>query len=329
MSPLAPTLQKFFTDRLLLQRQASPATIAAYRDTYRMLLGFISNRRKLAPATLDFADLDAPTIAAFLTHLETDRHNSTRSRNARLAAIHSLFRFAALEHPEHADLIARVLAIPQKRFERTILTFLTKEEIEAILAAPDRDTWIGRRDHALLTLAVQTGLRVAELTSLRRQDLTMTTGPHVRCRGKGRKQRATPLTSGTVTTLREWTKAHDAQPDSPLFPTRRGTPLSTDAVERLVKKYATAAAMRCPSLATRRVTPHTLRHTAAMFLREAGVDISVIALWLGHESITSTQIYMHADLAVKQRALDRTIPARIAPNRYHPSDALLNYLDSL
>jgi site-specific recombinase XerD len=329
MSPLAPTLQKFFTDRLLLQRQASPATIAAYRDTYRMLLGFISNRRKLAPATLDFADLDAPTIAAFLTHLETDRHNSTRSRNARLAAIHSLFRFAALEHPEHADLIARVLAIPQKRFERTILTFLTKEEIEAILAVPDRDTWIGRRDHALLTLAVQTGLRVAELTSLRRQDLTMTTGPHVRCRGKGRKQRATPLTSGTVTTLREWMKAHDAEPDSPLFPTRRGTPLSTDAVERLVKRYATAAEMRCPSLATRRVTPHTLRHTAAMFLREAGVDISVIALWLGHESITSTQIYMHADLAVKQRALDRTIPARIAPNRYHPSDALLNYLDSL
>jgi site-specific recombinase XerD len=329
MSPLAPTLQKFFTDRLLLQRQASPATIAAYRDTYRMLLGFISNRRKLAPATLDFADLDAPTIAAFLTHLETDRHNSTRSRNARLAAIHSLFRFAALEHPEHADLIARVLAIPQKRFERTILTFLTKEEIEAILAVPDRDTWIGRRDHALLTLAVQTGLRVAELTSLRRQDLTMTTGPHVRCRGKGRKQRATPLTSGAVTTLREWMKAHDAQPDSPLFPTRRGTPLSTDAVERLVKRYATAAEMRCPSLATRRVTPHTLRHTAAMFLREAGVDISVIALWLGHESITSTQIYMHADLAVKQRALDRTIPARIAPNRYHPSDALLNYLDSL
>lgn len=329
MSPLAPTLQKFFTDRLLLQRQASPATIAAYRDTYRMLLGFISNRRKLAPATLDFADLDAPTITAFLTHLETERHNSTRSRNARLAAIHSLFRFAALQHPEHADLIARVLAIPQKRFERTILTFLTKEEIEAILAVPDRDTWIGRRDHALLTLAVQTGLRVAELTSLRRQDLTLTTGPHVRCRGKGRKQRATPLTAGTVTTLREWMKAHDAQPDSPLFPTRHGTPLSTDAVERLVKKYATAAATRCPSLATRRVTPHTLRHSAAMFLREAGVDISVIALWLGHESITSTQIYMHADLAVKQRALDRTIPARIAPNRYHPSDSLLNYLDSL
>jgi integrase/recombinase XerD len=329
MSPLAPTLQKFFTDRLLLQRQASPATIAAYRDTYRMLLGFISNRRKLAPATLDFADLDAPTIAAFLTHLETERHNSTRSRNARLAAIHSLFRFAALEHPEHADLIARVLAIPQKRFERTILTFLTKEEIEAILAVPDRDTWIGRRDHALLTLTVQTGLRVAELTSLRRQDLTLTTGPHVRCRGKARKQRATPLTASTVTTLREWMKAHDAQPDSPLFPTRHGTPLSTDAVERLVKKYATAAATRCPSLATRRVTPHTLRHSAAMFLREAGVDLSVIALWLGHESITSTQIYMHADLAVKQRALDRTIPARIAPNRYHPSDSLLNYLDSL
>lgn len=329
MSALAPTLQKFFTDRLLTQRQASAATITAYRDTFRLLLGFVADTKKLAPASLDFADLDAPTIGAFLTYLETGRGNTVRSRNARLAAIHSLFKFAAFQHPEHADLISRVLSIPQKRFDRGIVAFLTKEEVEAILAVPDRDAWLGRRDHALLTVAVQTGLRVAELTGLRREDVVLAAGPHVRCFGKGRKQRSTPLTTGTVATLREWLKAHDGQPDSPLFPSRHGTPMSTDAVEWLVRKYATAAVSRCPSLATRRVTPHVLRHTAAMFLREAGVDISVIALWLGHESITSTQIYMHADLALKQRALDKTTPAENAPNRYRPPDSLLAYLDAL
>jgi integrase/recombinase XerD len=329
MSPLAPTLQKFFTDRLLTQRQVSPATVAAYRDTLRLLLGFIADSQKIAPASLDFTDLDAPTIGAFLTHLENERGNSIRTRNARLAAIHSLFRFAALEHPEHADLMSRVLSIPQKRFDRVIVEFLTKEEVEAILAVPDRDTWIGRRDHALLTVAVQTGLRVAELTGLLREDVVLTTGPHVRCRGKGRKQRSTPLTASTVTALREWLKIHDAQPRSPLFPSRQDTPLSTDAVEWLVRKYATAAASRCPSLATRRITPHVLRHSTAMFLREAGVDISVIALWLGHESIASTQIYMHADLALKQRALDRTTPPEVTPNRYRPSDSLFAYLDAL
>jgi integrase/recombinase XerD len=329
MSPLAPTLQKFFTDRLLTQRQVSPATIAAYRDTFRLLFGFIAETKNLAPATLDFADLDAATIGTFLTYLETERGNSIRSRNARLAAIHSLFKFAALQHPEHADLISRVLAIPQKRFDRGIVEFLSKEEVEAILAIPDQETWIGRRDHALLTLAVQTGLRVAEITALRRDDVVLTTGPHVRCLGKGRKQRSTPLTTSSVATLREWLKAHDAQPGSPLFPSRHGTALSSDAVEWLVSKYATAAVSRCPSLATRRVTPHVLRHTAAMFLREAGVDISVIALWLGHESIASTQIYMHADLAVKQHALDRITPLAVTPNRYRPPDSLLAYLDTL
>lgn len=329
MSLLAPTLQKFFTDRLLTQRQVSPATVAAYRDTFRLLFGFIAETKKLAPAGLDIADLDAPTIGAFLSYLETGRGNTVRSRNARLAAIHSLFKFAALEHPEHADLISRVLAIPQKRFDQGIVAFLSKEEVEAILSVPDKDTWLGRRDHALLTVAVQTGLRVAELTGLRRDDVNLTTGPHVRCRGKGRKQRSTPLTAGTVATLREWLKANDTQPGSPLFPSRHGTPLSTDAVEWLVNKYASAAASRCPSLANKRVTPHVLRHSAAMFLREAGVDISVIALWLGHESIASTQIYMHADLAVKQRALDKTTPLEVAPNRYRPSDSLLAYLDTL
>lgn len=329
MSAVAPILQKFFTDRLLAQRQVSPDTVAAYRDTFRLLLGFIAETKKLTPASLDFTDLDAPTIGAFLTHLEIVRGNTVRSRNARLAAIHSLFKFAAFEHPEHAELISRVLAIPQKRFDRAIVAFLSKEEVEAILSVPDRGTWIGRRDHALLTLAVQTGLRVSELTGLRREDVILATGPHVRCRGKGRKQRSTPLTAGTVTTLREWFKAVDAPPGSPLFPSRHGTPLSTDAVEWLVTKHATAAATRCPSLATKRVTPHVLRHSAAMFLREAGVDISVIALWLGHESIASTQIYMHADLSIKQRALDKTTPLATAPNRYRPPDSLLAYLDTL
>lgn len=329
MSPLAPTLQKFFTDRLITQRQVSPATIAAYRDTFRLLLVFVAARSHTAPSDLDITDLDASTIAAFLSHLETERHNSIRTRNARLAAIHSLFRFAAYEHPEHAEVISRVLSIPQKRYDRAIVTFLTKPEVEAILTAPDRDTWIGRRDHALLTLAVQTGLRVSELTRLRRSNVTLTTGPNVRCQGKGRKQRCTPLTSHSVATLREWLRAQHGEPDSPLFPTRRGTPLTTDAVEWLVTKYAAAAASRCPSLATRRVTPHTLRHSAAMFLREAGVDISVIALWLGHESIASTQIYLHADLAVKERALARTNPPGVPSKRFRPPDTLLTYLNSL
>lgn len=226
-------------------------------------------------------------------------------------------------------MISRVLAIPQKRFERGIVAFLSKEEVEAILAVPDRDTWIGRRDHALLTLAVQTGLRVGELTSLRRDDVVLTTGAHVRCQGKGRKQRSTPLTTSTVTTLREWLTANEAPPEAPLFPSRHGTPLSTDAVEWLVNKYATAAASHCPSLTNTRVTPHVLRHSAAMFLRQAGVDISTIALWLGHESIASTQIYMHADLALKQRALDKSTPLTVVPNRYRPPDSLLAYLDTL
>jgi integrase/recombinase XerD len=329
MSALAPTLQKFFTDRLITQRQVSPATITAYRDTFRLLFGYLAEAKKLAPSKLDFDDLDATTIGEFLIYLEADRGNSVRSRNARLAAIHSLFRYAALHHPEHAELISRVLAIPQKRFDRGIVEFLTRHEVEAILSVPDRGTWLGRRDHALLSLAVQTGLRVAELTALRRTDVELGAGAHVRCLGKGRKLRSTPLTSGTVATLREWLKAHDAPPESPLFPSRHDTALSSDAIEWLVTKYAAAAASRCPSLASRRVTPHVLRHSAAMFLREAGVDISVIALWLGHESIASTQIYMHADLAVKQRALDRATPLETTPNRYRPPDALLAYLDTL
>jgi len=243
--------------------------------------------------------------------------------------VHSLFRHAALQEPAHAALIQRVLAIPQKRFERAIVSFLTPEEVAAILASPDRTDWIGRRDHALLVVAAQTGLRVSELIGLRCQDASLLHGPHVRCHGKGRKDRCTPLTTQTVTVLRAWMSERGGTPDAPLFPNRRGTPLSRDAVERLITKHARAAAQRCPSLRDKTISPHVLRHSTAMQLLHAGVDTSVIALWLGHESVQSTQIYLHADMSIKQRALDRTAPIDTVPGRYQPPDSLLAFLDAL
>jgi integrase/recombinase XerD len=230
MSLIAPTLQAYFTDRLIRQRQASPHSIAAYRDSLRILLAFAVTSTGKAPSQLDIADIGAPLIAAFLDHLERERGNSTRTRNTRLAAIHSLFRFAALHHPDHADDIARVLAIPPKRERKTDLTFLDAQETEALLAAPDLSTWTGRRDHSLLTLAVQTGLRVSELAALTIADLHLGTGPHVACHGKGRKDRITPLTITTVTILRAWILERAGLPADALFPTRRGQPLSRDAI---------------------------------------------------------------------------------------------------
>ena len=329
MTALAPTLQAFFTDRLINQRDASPHTIAAYRDTLRLLLTFIQRQTGKQPAALDIEDLDAMRITAFLDYLERERRNGPRTLNARLAAIHSLFRFAAARHPEHANLIARVLAIPAKRFDRAIVTYLTSEEVDALLAAPDRDRWIGRRDHALLTLAIQTGLRVSELTALRRQDVHLGTGAHVRANGKGRKLRATPLTTRTAAVLRSWLQEIDDSPAEPMFPTTRGRPLSRDAVALLVAKHTTAASPSCPSLKTKTVSPHVLRHTAAMNLLHAGVDSSVIAQWLGHESVEATQIYIHADMTIKERALARAAPPNTRPGRYRPPDTLLAFLEGL
>ena len=329
MSALAPTLQAFFTDRLIRQRQASPQTIAAYRDTLRLLLTFAASRTGREPSKLDITELDAPFVGAFLDHLETERGNSVRTRNARLAAIRSLFRYAALRHPEHADLIGRVLAIPPKRCARNLVTFLTEQEVEALLAAPDRTGWTGRRDRALLLLAVQTGLRVSELIGLRCADVHLGTGAHVSCLGKGRKERITPLIRGTVAVLRVWLAERAGGPAEPLFPTSTGAPLSRDAVERRLAKYAVSAAAVCPSLRAKRLSPHVLRHTAAMRLLQAGVDTSVIALWLGHEHVDTTQIYLHADLALKERALARTTPPDARPGRYRPSDTLLAFLDGL
>jgi integrase/recombinase XerD len=329
MSALAPTLQGFFTERMLTQRRASPNTVASYRDTFRLLLGFAQRRTGKTPSTLALEDLDAVLIGAFLEHLEDERHNSVRTRNTRLAAVHSLFVYAALRHPEHAALIQRVLAIPAKRTDRQIVSFLTHDEVDALLAAPDRSTWAGRRDHALLLVAVQTGLRVTELTTLTCADVELGTGAHLRCHGKGRKERITPLTTQACGVLRVWLAERRGEPDDPLFPSRRRGPLSRDAVALLVAKHAAAAGQRCPALAAKTVSPHVLRHTCAMSLLAVGVDISVIALWLGHEGIQTTQIYLHADLALKERALARTAPAGTKPGRYRAPDALLAFLEAL
>lgn len=329
MSALAPTLQAFFTDRLIQQRQSSPNTIASYRDTFKLLLGFVSEQTGKQPSQLDITDLHAERIGAFLDHLEHDRGNSVSTRNARLAAIRSLFRFAALRHPEHAAVIERVLAIPPKKFERALIDYLTDAEVDALLAAPDTSTWTGRRDKALITVAIQTGLRISELIGLRCADLHLGTGAHVSCHGKGRKQRITPLTRDTLEVLDRWLEERAGQADQPLFPTRRGTPLSRDAIERRLTLYTTRASSGCVTLHGKRISAHVLRHTAAMRLLHAGVDTSVIALWLGHENVETTQIYLHADLALKERAIARVTPPNSIPSRYRPPDTILTFLDSL
>lgn len=329
MSALAPALQAFFTDRLRRQRDASTHTIAAYRDTWRLLLAYVAHRTGKPPSQFDIVDLDAETIAAFLDHLEHDRGNGAATRNARLAAIRSMFRFAALRHPEHAADIARVLAIPTKRTDRPLINYLTDPEIDALLAAPDRTTWFGRRDRALFMLAIQTGLRISELTGLRCADLHLGTGAYVACHGKGRKDRITPLTRTSVTVLRAWLAERAGNPDDPLFPARRGARLSPDALERRIKIHAARAAVTCPSLAAKTITAHVFRHTAAMRLLHAGIDTSVIALWLGHESVETTQIYLRADLTLKDKAINRTTPLRTPPGRYQPDDSIMAFLDSL
>jgi site-specific recombinase XerD len=329
MSALAPTLQAFFTDRLAGQKNASPNTIGGYRDSWRLLLRFASQRTRTKPSELDIADLDAPLIAAFLEHLEHDRHNSIRTRNNRLAAIHSLFSYAALRHPEHAASIQRVLAIPAKQHQRNLVSYLTQAELAALLAACDTTTWTGRRDHAMLLLAAQTGLRVSELTGLSIADLTLGPGAHVHCTGKGRKERRTPLIAPTSSVLRRWLAERHGAPADPLFPTSTGRRLSRDAVERRIACYAAKASNSCPSLRSKHVTAHTLRHTAAMQLLEAGNDITVIALWLGHEQVSTADIYIHADMSHKERAIARIQPPGAKPGRYRPADSLLAFLEAL
>ena len=329
MTLLAPTLQAWFTERLMTQRQASPHTIAGYRDTMRLLLTFASTQTGKAPSNLEIDDLDAELITRFLVHLEQERGNSARTRNARLAAIHSLYRYAAFRHPEHAAVIERVLAIPTKRFDKALVSYLTLDEAAALIAAPDPHTWTGRRDHTLLLVAVQTGMRVSELTGLACQDVRLGTGAHLFCQGKRRKQRVVPLTAQTVKALTRWLKERDGEPKDPLFPSNRGGPLSRDAVEWLINKHTTTAAASCPSLKTKHVTAHVLRHTNAMALLQSEISTTMIALWLGHEQESTTRGYLHGDLRLKQKVLDRTAPPGTRPGRYRPTDPLLKFLEDL
>jgi site-specific recombinase XerD len=330
VTALAPILEAFFTDRLMTQQGASPHTVASYRDTFTLLLGYLHTRTGTLPAHLDLTDLDAAVIGDFLQHLESVRGNTTSSRNTRLAAIHSLFRYASLRAPQHANLISRVLAIQTKRTTTTIVNFLSRTELDALVTAPDRSTWHGRRDHALLVLDAQTGLRVSEITGLTVDDLHLGTGAHVSCRGKGRKDRCTPLTTHTKQVLTGWLDHHrPAAGTAPLFCTRAGGALSHDAVEHLIKKHAATAAKTCASLRGKKVTPHTLRHSAAMELLHSGVDITVIALWLGHENPTTTRIYLHADMALKEQALARTTSPDTIPDRYQAPDTLLAFPEQL
>jgi integrase/recombinase XerD len=326
---LPAILQRFFTERLMTQRHVSAHTMASYRDTFRLLLSFAQGLRHKRPSDLDLADLDAALIGAFLTSIEEQRHCTARTRNARLTAIRSFFHYAAFQEPALSAHIQRILAIPYKRQSRPMVDFLSRAEIEAMLARPDRSTWVGRRDHALLVLAVQTGLRLSELTSLSRSAITFGPGAHVRCQGKGRKERCTPLTRLTVALLKAWLKDSAAPGTEVLFPNRYGARLSADSVQYLVKKYVRAATVHCPSLQGKRVSPHVLRHSAAMELLAADVDSSVIALWLGHESVNTTQIYLHAHLALKEAALAKTSPLEVKPGRYRPADRLLQFLNAL
>jgi integrase/recombinase XerD len=326
---LAGLLEAFFVDRLMRQRQASRHTVASYRDTFCLLLRFAQDHLKKAPSTLTLDHLNAPFIGAFLDHIEKDRGNNARSRNARLAAIHSFFHYASLHAPEHSALIQRVLSIPSKRYDRAEIEFLDSHEIKALLAAPDVSTRTGRRDRTLLLVAVQTGLRVSELVALRCEDVMLGNGAHVRCMGKGRKERCTPLRKDAVIALRRWLHEIDCRPSDPLFPSTRGGPLGVDGVAHLLSKHLAVARKRCVSLEKKRVSPHVLRHSAAMELLKAGVDQTVIALWLGHERLETTQMYLHASLELKEQALAKTTPSDVPPGRFKPDDNLLAFLKTL
>jgi integrase/recombinase XerD len=321
-------LERFFTERLMSQRQVSPNTIASYRDTFHLLLEFVQKRLRKPPSALALADLDAPLISAFLDDLEQSRGVIVRTRNLRLTAIRSFFRFAAFQEPRCSGQIQQVLSIPSKRYDRRVVGFLTRTEIEALLVAPNLQTWEGRRDRAFLMMTIQTGLRLSEMTALRRRDIELDRGPHVRCLGKGRKERCTPLTVQTVNVLKVWLKEPVRGIDL-LFPNIHGGRMSADAVQYLVAKHTAAARLQCPTLKDKRVSPHLMRHTAAMELLQSGVEPTVIALWLGHESIKTTQIYLDAHLALKEAALAKMMPINAIPGRFKPADELLQFLKSL
>jgi integrase/recombinase XerD len=326
---LSPLLESFFLDRLMRERNVSPHTITSYRDTFRLLLQYIQEHLHKSPAQLSLRDLDAPLLSAFLDHLEKNRGNSARTRNVRLAAIHSFFRYVALHAPEYCGVAQRVLAMPTKRYVRRPISFLTSAEIDALLAAPDLTTWSGRRDRALLLLAVRTGMRAAELTALCCENVVLHPSAYAECLGKGRKQRRTPLRRETVAVLREWLRERDGEPSDPVFPSRRGSALGHDGLDCLLKKHLVVARRHCPSLRQKRITFHCLRHSLAMSLLHGGADRSVIALFLGHEQVESTSVYLHADMRLKEAALAKSSNSKSRVRRYRPGDRLLAFLNGL
>jgi len=329
MNALATSLQTYFTTFAHTQRDLSANTIASYRDTWTMLLKYLTSTLKVPADALDFDAVTATNVTGFLDHLEQERGNSARTRNARLTAIRSVLGRALPHHPEHAATITQVLAIPPKRTTRPVIEFLTPDEVDVLLAAPDATNWTGRRDHALLAMTVQTGLRISEICSLTHDDIHLGVGPHIACTGKGRRQRITPLTRTTVSTMMTYLAERITRPGSALFCGPHGQPLSRDALEHRLAKHLATATTTCPSLAAKHVTMHTLRHTAAMNLLAAGVDIAVIALWLGHADTHSTDAYLHADMAIKQAAIDRTRPPDVKPGTYQPGPDILAWLTAL
>ena len=330
IATLPSLIERFFTQRLIQQRGVSPHTVASYRDTFRLLLKFAHARLRKRPSDLAITDVDAPFVVAFLDDLESERGISATTRNLRLTAIRAFFRFVAFEEPAHSGQIQRILAIPGRLLAKREVAFLDRAEIEAILAAPDRTTWIGRRDYTLLLVAVQTGLRLAEIVSLDRGAVSLEVAAHIHCVGKGRKERSTPLTRHARDALRQWLKEPDRSGGMALFPNVHGGRLSPDAVQLLLAKHVRTAAAHCPSLRSNKVTPHVLRHSAAMELLQAGVDPTVISLWLGHESTQSTKAYLHAHIALKEAALARVRPIAVGKSqRFKPDDQLLAFLNAL
>lgn len=327
--PLPAYLQRFFTERLATQLKASPNTVASYRDTFRLLLRYAASRLRRPPTELQVADIDAELVGLFLADIESTRGNGARSRNTRLSAIRSFFKYVAVNEPQLLHHCQRILAMPPKRHERRVIDYLSRAEIEALIAAPDLSTWHGRRDRALLALALQTGLRVSELIGLSCGDIVLGAGAHVRCMGKGRKERATPIRKDSVKMLRGWLAERSGADADPVFVSNRNQRLSRDAIEQIVRKHVQSASAGCPSLSKKRVTPHVLRHSAAMQLLQNGVDRTVIALWLGHESVETTQMYIHADIQLKEKAMARTRPIKAPPGRYQPDDKLLAFLEAL
>jgi integrase/recombinase XerD len=329
VSTLSAYLQRFFTERLVAQLKASPNTIISYRDTFRLLLRYAAHQRKKPPTMLQIADVDVDLVSRFLSDLEKARGNGARSRNTRLAAIRSFFKYVSVNEPQLIHHCQRVLSMPAKRYIKRAIDYLSREEIEALIAAPDVSTWHGRRDRAMLVLALQTGLRVTELITLTCGDIAVGSGAHVRCIGKGRKERTTPIRRDSVKLIRDWLGERRGQPGDPLFISNRGARLSRDAIEGMVRRHVETASKKCPSLLGKRISPHVLRHSAAMQLLHSGVDRTVIALWLGHESVETTQMYIHADMKLKEDAIAKTQPIDTKHGRYRPSDKLLAFLEAL